>query len=164
MFLNTILVFVAFFTSIEADTPANCTFEDVQGTWTFYIGENGHDNTLNCNSSWKVVKQLRVHLLFPDIALDDDYNKGFWTMIYNQGFEAVLNGAKFFAFSKYVVSGSKAVSYCDQTMPGWLHDAQDVSKNWACFYGKCDCMSNKVNYSHQAIYVYRVQKKNCKLL
>ncbi|XP_028414306.1 dipeptidyl peptidase 1-like [Dendronephthya gigantea] len=136
MLLNTILVFATFFTTIRADTPANCTFEDVQGTWTFYIGENGHDNTLNCNTSWKAVTQLRVHLLFPDIALDDDYNKGFWTMIYNQGFEVVINGTKFFAFSKYVASGSKVTSYCDQTMPGWSHDAQDVSKNWACFYGK----------------------------
>lgn len=115
MLLYKVLIFATIFAAIEADTPANCTFEDVQGIWTFYVGENGHDNTLNCDSSFKVVTELRVHLLFPDVALDDDYNRGFWTMIYNQGFEVVLNGTKYFAFSKYI----NTVSYCDQTLPGW---------------------------------------------
>ena len=138
MLLFKVLVFATIFATIEADTPANCTFEDVQGIWTFYVGENGHDNTINCDSSFKVVTELRVHLLFPDVALDDNYNVGFWTMIYNQGFEVVLNGTKYFAFSKYMGT----VSYCDQTLPGWSHDAQDVSQNWACYYGKSECHRN----------------------
>ena len=132
MLLFKLLVLATIFSTIEADTPANCTFEDVKGTWTFYIGENGNDNTIKCDSSFKVVTELRVHLLFPDVVLDDNYSRGFWTMIYNQGFEVVLNGTKYFAFSKYVGS----VSYCDKTLPGWSHDAQDVSQNWACYYGK----------------------------
>jgi cathepsin C len=137
MFFKVVVLYiVAIFAGIYADTPANCTFEDVQGTWTFYIGENGHDNTIKCDASFKIVAQIRVHLLFPDVALDDNYNRGFWTLIYNQGFEVVLNGTKYFAFSKYVGSGSGAVSYCDQTLPGWSHDAQDVSQNWACYYGE----------------------------
>ena len=135
MFLK-VLVIATILTGINADTPANCTFEDIAGTWTFYIGENGHDNTLKCDASFKVVRQLRVHLFFPDVAFDDNDNRGFWTIIYNQGFEVVLNGTKYFAFSKYSKSGDQAVSYCDQTLPGWAHDAQDVSMNWACYYGK----------------------------
>ena len=130
------IVLAVIFATVRGDTPANCTFEDVQGTWVFYIGENGHDNSLKCDSSFKIVTQVRVHLLFPDVALNDNYDQGFWTMIYNQGFEVVLNGTKYFAFSKYAGSGNGAVSYCDQTLPGWSHDAGDVSRNWACYYGK----------------------------
>ena len=130
------LVLATIVTNIGADTPANCAFEDVKGTWIFHVGENGHDNTLECDTDFEIVTQLRVHLLFPDVALDDYYNEGFWTMIYNQGFEVSLNGIKYFAFSKYVQTGSEAVSYCDQTLPGWSHDAENVSANWACYYGK----------------------------
>lgn len=31
--------------SVNADTPANCTYEEIRGTWLFSIGEGGHDNT-----------------------------------------------------------------------------------------------------------------------
>lgn len=35
-------------TAVLADTPANCTYEDVQGRWRFQIGSRGHDNTISC--------------------------------------------------------------------------------------------------------------------
>lgn len=34
---------------VSGDTPANCTYEDVVGKWTFQIGEGGFDRTLNCS-------------------------------------------------------------------------------------------------------------------
>jgi len=34
----------------HADTPANCTYQELLGEWTFKIGEMGHDNTLNCSN------------------------------------------------------------------------------------------------------------------
>ena len=35
---------------VTADTPANCTYEDVRGEWIFQIGEGGHERTLNCSN------------------------------------------------------------------------------------------------------------------
>ena len=132
-----LLAFLLFFKDVFGDTPANCTYEDIQGSWLFYVGDNSHDNTLQCDESFKVVRKLRVELLFPDIVMDDEGNKGFWTLIYNQGFEVVVNGVKYFAFSKYEKSSTKSISYCNKTLPGWAHDATVVSKNWGCFYGEC---------------------------
>lgn len=52
-----------------------------------------------------------------------------------QGFEVVIAGRKYFAFSMYKKSGQKNVtSFCDQTLPGWSHDTFD--RDWACFSGK----------------------------
>lgn len=119
----------------QADTPANCTFEEVAGNWIFYIGQGGNTNKLQCDE-FKVVRELGIQLLFPDMAVDQAGNVGFWTMIYNQGFEVQINGSKYFAFSKYTKSGKEAVSYCDQTMNGWSHDAANSQVNWACYYGK----------------------------
>lgn len=47
-----LLLAVASLLSLElvaGDTPANCTYEDVVGKWTFQIGEGGFDRTLNCS-------------------------------------------------------------------------------------------------------------------
>ena len=51
-----------------------------------------------------------------------------------QGFEVVIHGRKYFAFSMYKGSGSTAVSYCDRTLPGWTHDV--LGHDWACFSGQ----------------------------
>ena len=127
---------LSFIISVSADTPANCTYEEIRGTWLFSIGKGGHDNTINC-SEFKAVSQLEVELLFPDVAVDKDGNTGFWTLIYNQGFEVEINGKKYFAFSAYEKSGEKVVSYCDKTLNGWSHDAAGYhAGNWACYSGK----------------------------
>ena len=121
--------------SVSADTPANCTYEEITGTWLFSIGEGGHDNTIKC-SEFKAVSELQVQLLFPDVAVDSDGNVGFWTLIYNQGFEVQINDKVYFAFSAYEKSGQKVVSYCDKTLNGWSHDIAEYKPgNWACFSG-----------------------------
>jgi cathepsin C len=50
-----------------------------------------------------------------------------------QGFEVVIAGRKYFAFSKYKQSGSTVKDMCDQTLPGWSHDI--LGRNWACYAG-----------------------------
>ena len=62
-----------------------------------------------------------VHLDFPNVATDDQGNVGFWTIIYNQGFEVVLNHRKYFAFSLYQQQGDQVISYCNHTWFGWAH-------------------------------------------
>ena len=45
----------------------------------------------------------------------------------------VVLGRKFFAFSKYSGEGEHAISYCDETMPGWSHDV--LGRSWATYTG-----------------------------
>jgi hypothetical protein len=53
-----LLALVALTSRVVADTPANCTFEDVKGTWIFQIGSRGHDKTINCTKMGKLANTL----------------------------------------------------------------------------------------------------------
>ncbi|RXM28917.1 Dipeptidyl peptidase 1 [Acipenser ruthenus] len=116
------------------DTPANCTYEDLVGTWVFQVSNGGQDHAIDCTKMGPAVKTVTVHLEKLNVASDDLGNSGFFTLIYNQGFEVVLSDYKWFAFFKYKQDGSKVTSYCDQTLTGWVHDV--LGHNWACFVGK----------------------------
>ncbi|XP_048738617.1 dipeptidyl peptidase 1-like [Ostrea edulis] len=126
--------FLSLFAVIYADTPANCTYEDIQGRWMFQIGSRGHDNTIKCDSVASVESTVYVTLKFPDIAVDDQGNIGFWTLIYNQGFEVSIEGRKYFAFSAYKKVERNITSQCGKTLPGWTHGV--LERNWACFQGQ----------------------------
>ncbi|XP_007900501.1 dipeptidyl peptidase 1 [Callorhinchus milii] len=117
-----------------ADTPANCSYEALPGTWIFQVGHQGQGKDINCNNMGTPVKSVSVHLRKLDVAEDEFGNSGTFTLIYNQGFEVILGDYKWFAFFKYKKVGENVTSYCDETLPGWVHDG--LGRNWACFVGK----------------------------
>merc|ERR1719264_921438 len=91
--------------SAKADTPANCSFEDVVGKWTFYESERSGDSRIDCSLGAAVVEKVEVKLVYPNEAIDQWNNKGTWTMIYNQGFEVTVAGRSYFAFSDFSQEG-----------------------------------------------------------
>jgi cathepsin C len=119
----------------RGDTPANCTFEDISGTWNFYEGSRGYFSDIDCDSfdlsTFSHVKQ--VQLLFPNLAIDGYGNEGTWTLIYNQGFEVNINGRRYFAFSNYSTEGTTVTNRCFETQLGWAHDI--YIRDWSCYYG-----------------------------
>jgi len=122
---------------VLSDTPANCTFEDVEGSWIFYESERSQGNNIDCSKNEAVVNKLRVDLKYPNVVVDQFGNEGTWTMVYNQGFEVTIAGRSYFAYSDYVEEApDKVTSYCHQTKigNGWSHDV--TIRNWACFRGK----------------------------
>ncbi|XP_061923247.1 LOW QUALITY PROTEIN: dipeptidyl peptidase 1 [Entelurus aequoreus] len=118
----------------RGDTPANCTYEDLLGTWMFQVSKGGHDKDINCSAAATSENTMAVTLEKLSVAKDEVGNLGFFTLVYNQGFEVVINGYKWFAFFKYTEDGGQVTSYCDRTLPGWAHDV--LGNNWACFVGK----------------------------
>ncbi len=52
----------------------------------------------------------------PDVAIDTQGNSGFWTRIYDEGVEVVLNNVKYFAFSKYIESYTTGIISKESTI------------------------------------------------
>ncbi|XP_063612188.1 dipeptidyl peptidase 1-like [Penaeus indicus] len=114
-----------------SDTPANCLYEDIRGTWTFQETERSGDSSLSCDELGPVVHTKTFTLSFPDTAMDELGNEGTWTMIWNQGFEVNINERSYFAFSYYEGDFISSTSYCDRTFNGWSRDK--TVRNWSCF-------------------------------
>lgn len=128
-------LFLSFLVAIRADTPANCTYEDIKGLWVFHEGPRGNSNSINCSEKINITSAYYVKLEFPNTALDLDGNVGFWTIIYNQGFEVVINNRKYFAFSYYTQKGSNVTSFCQHTFWGWAHGTGVNPSDWSCYIG-----------------------------
>lgn len=57
---------------------------------------------------------------------------------YIKGFEVVINGRKYFAFSYYRQDGQNVTSFCKHTFVGTAHDIGVDPKNWSCYVGDHD--------------------------
>eukprot|EP00966_Prymnesium_polylepis_P101370 2347868-Prymnesium_polylepis.1 len=77
-------------------------------------------------------RQYVVTLSEPDIAMGEDGAFGFWTMVYDEGFEVRIAGTTYFAFSAFrrssepvhnaPLASSDTVGFaseCDRTAAGW---------------------------------------------
>lgn len=45
-----LLVFGVLVVYVAADTPANCTYEDIRGVWQFEEGERSGNNDIGCDN------------------------------------------------------------------------------------------------------------------
>ena len=53
-----VVVLGSFLHLIKGDTPANCTYEDVRGSWIFSVGDGGHTSKLDCTGFGKFGSRL----------------------------------------------------------------------------------------------------------
>ena len=131
--VNSILLLFSISISVRADTPANCTYEDIRGVWIFQESDQIETRKENCDNFPASTNKVYISLDYPNVVLDKFGNVGHWTIIYNQGFEVTINYRKYFGFSLYQKNGSDVISYCNATAVGWSHDL--LGNNWACFKG-----------------------------
>lgn len=134
--------------SVYCDLPVHCLRHQIVGEWSFRLGglskersscghqrpdvEEGQPTGLDSTQSAELKS---VSLYEPNIAKTSKDRTGFFTMIYDEGFEVQIEGLTFFAFSRYdlkVVDGvKKNVSHCGETMRGWYRDAS--RSMWGCY-------------------------------
>eukprot|EP00301_Raphidiophrys_heterophryoidea_P027881 c9870_g1_i1.p1 GENE.c9870_g1_i1~~c9870_g1_i1.p1 ORF type:complete len:626 (+),score=160.88 c9870_g1_i1:35-1912(+) len=143
------LVCVAF---VSADLPNHCLHSDVTGTWALYTSEAKYTKNTAfeaCNKLFQPSQVIVARLHDPESenpkVTAKGFDTGFWTMIYDEGFEVVLGNKKFFAFSHYHYSSSGfmqfgsqgATSDCDRTLPGTYHETEvGASGAWGCMIAK----------------------------
>lgn len=72
---------------VACDTPANCTYHDIQGYWLFEESDAIDNREEKCTTMPNVTRKVYVKLEYPNLAVDKFGNQGYWTIIYNQGFE-----------------------------------------------------------------------------
>jgi cathepsin C len=160
------VLFVYSPTTVVGDLPVHCLNTQVAGEWIFELGSDDNDKTLRCGHAvpdtnadhftkdgfnLEVVKKVKITLSEPNIAEDEHGHKGTWTMVYDEGFEVMIDNKRYFAFSKYVPKTPESlqkddladyISICDETLVGWYHN--DDGSNWGCYHAiKANAGSNR---------------------
>lgn len=106
-------------TGVFADLPVHCLRHQVEGRWEFNLGPTSSDRpscghkhpdaqdsqpalrTLGDGGASSVTSKMIVSLNSPDHAVTSQDSSGSFTMIYDEGFEVVVEGKTFFAFSRF---------------------------------------------------------------
>eukprot|EP00299_Pterocystis_sp_00344_P014617 c7250_g1_i1.p1 GENE.c7250_g1_i1~~c7250_g1_i1.p1 ORF type:complete len:697 (+),score=151.41 c7250_g1_i1:54-2093(+) len=148
-----VVVWLLILPAVLADLPVHCLHSQVVGKWMLYADEGGMTKDVSCGHSMPdrdedhkdhelrlstdKPRVIEVDLQEPSVVTMSDGQRGHWTMIYDEGFEIVIGGFKYFAFSHYHSSptdlGTTNINDCDRTFVGWYHDLNGT--NWGCYYG-----------------------------
>jgi cathepsin C len=152
-----LLLLAVLVATITADISVHCLYTQIVGRWKFYMtpplipsqNQLAERTFLWCNrTSSSPLLQNKNFMLEKTIELElpnkasllnsknEVITTGTWTMIYDQGFEVIVDGKKFFAFNKFKVreNGRLVTSYCGKTQKGWYHD-DNGDTNYGCYYG-----------------------------
>merc|ERR550514_564936 len=134
-----------------ADLPVHCLRHQVLGEWEFALEVPGPKRT-HCGHQTPDVEDkeprgneaslrsetLRVTLLDPDTATTPKDNKGYFTMVYDEGFEVRVEGRQFFAFSRFDLTHEngvkKNISHCGETLRGWYRN--EARTLWGCYHAQ----------------------------
>ena len=46
-----LIVSCIYFNFLSADTPVNCSYEEIKGVWIFHEGQRGNDKSINCSNA-----------------------------------------------------------------------------------------------------------------
>jgi cathepsin C len=131
-FTGTLLLSIALLGFCFADLPNHCLFDEVVGEWTFQVGPATGNKFIDCSAFKGSKDTFKLSLTAPCNVTDSKGNKGFWTMVYDEGWEVRIDGKKFFAFSNYKTASNGVVtSYCGETLTGTYHN-DDVT-HWGCY-------------------------------
>jgi cathepsin C len=144
----------------SCDTPANCFHNQTIGTWVFELQRADKDSP--CTGPVKPETTMIVTLSEPDLAVASDGSKGFWTSIYNQGYEVRIAGKILFGFFNYTVDGSVVTSYCNQLGQGWAHEWQESGvppRDWHCLTARQQASSSSSPNVHKVRRAVRSSKK-----
>lgn len=137
-----LLLLLSLLAATRADLPVHCLPEQIKGEWQFAITDDGKDRGVpkvcvyNSPLPFPVTKKCNVRLDYPNVAINTETGaKGTWTMIYDQGFEVIIEEKKYFAFFNFTKQGTKVISHCGETFTGWYHESTVNATNWGCFKG-----------------------------
>jgi hypothetical protein len=143
---------------VRADLPIHCLGTQVAGKWVFEKSAAKYDSSETCGyhapdvnalhfknpeHKFQVAEKISFTLVIPNHVKDDNGKTiGHWSMIYDEGFEVVIDGWTYFAFNKYMPKKHTSlnsedvndyISYCDKTMVGWFRSPH--LKKWGCYRG-----------------------------
>jgi len=133
----------------RSDLPIHCLRHQALGEWNFHLGAPsssrgscGHqtpdvEESQPRDLGMEVAETKQISLFEPNVAKSATDAAGYFTMVYDEGFEVRLDGLNFFAFNRFeMVADAKGgakhnVSDCGRTMRGWYHNNDRTQ--WGCY-------------------------------